>query len=213
VADIRQFGLDQDPQPQFFADFRQWPDSDPVFFTFLGPYYAVRTGGDPAAVVTRLRDVVHQTRGDAGIYNVATMEQLVSNSIVRPRLYATLLGTFAAVAAVLAAVGLYGVTAFAVTQRTREIGIRMALGARRSAVMKLAVGQSLVLVAAGIALGLAAGAAVTRYLEGMLFGVTRSDPTTFAAVSGLFVLVALAAAYVPARRASLVEPAIALKTE
>jgi ABC-type antimicrobial peptide transport system permease subunit len=128
-------------------------------------------------------------------------------------LYATLLGTFAAVAAALAAVGLYGVTAFAVTQRTREIGIRMALGARRSAVMKLAVGQSLVLVAAGIALGLAAGAAVTRYLEGMLFGVTRSDPTTFAAVSGLFVLVALAAAYVPARRASLVEPAIALKTE
>jgi predicted permease len=213
VADIRQFGLDQDPQPQFFADFRQWPDSDPVFFTFLGPYYAVRTGGDPAAVVTRIRDVVRQTRGDAGIYNVATMEQLVSNSIVRPRLYATLLGTFAAVAAALAAVGLYGVTAFAVTQRTREIGIRMALGARRSAIMKLAVGQSLVLVAAGIALGLAASAAVTRYLEGMLFGVTRSDPTTFAAVSGLFVLVALAAAYVPARRASLVEPAIALKTE
>jgi predicted permease len=213
VADIRQFGLDQDPQPQFFADFRQWPDSDPVFFTFLGPYYAVRTAGDPAAIVTRLRDVVRQARADAGVYNVATMGQLLSNSIVRPRLYATLLGTFAAVAVALAAVGLYSVMAFLVTQRTREIGIRMALGARRSAVMKLVIGQSLVLVAAGVALGLGASAAVTRYLEGMLFGVTPSDPLTFAAVSGLFVLVALAAAYVPARRASLVEPVIALKTE
>jgi len=213
VADIRQFGLDQDPQPQFFADFRQWPDSDPVFFTFLGPYYAVRTAGDPAAIVTRLRDVVRQARADAGVYNVATMGQLVSNSIVRPRLYATLLGTFAAVAVALAAVGLYSVMAFAVTQRTREIGIRMALGAQRSAVMKLVIGQSLVLAAAGVALGLAASAAVTRYLEGMLFGVTPSDPMTFAAVSGLFILVTLAAAYVPARRASLVEPVIALKTE
>jgi predicted permease len=213
IADIRQFGLDQDPQPQFFADFRQWPDSDPVFFTFLGPYYAVRTAGDPAPIVTRLRDVIRQVRADAGVYNVATMEQLVSNSIVRPRLYATLLGTFAAVAVALAAVGLYSVMAFAVTQRTREIGIRMALGARRSAVMKLVIGQSLVLAAAGVALGLGASAAVTRYLEGMLFGVTPSDPMTFAAVSGLFVLVALAAAYVPARRASLVEPVIALKTE
>ena len=213
VADIRQFGLDQDPQPQFFADFRQWPDSDPVFFTFLGLYYAIRTAGDPAAIVTRLRDVVRQARADAGVYNVATMGQLVSNSIVRPRLYATLLGTFAAVAVALAAVGLYGVMAFAVTQRTREIGIRMALGAPRSAVMKLVIGQSLVLAAAGVALGLGVSAAVTRYLEGMLFGVTPSDPMTFAAVSGLFVLVALAAAYVPARRASLVEPVIALKTE
>jgi predicted permease len=213
VADIRQFGLDQDPQPQFFADFRQWPDSDPVFFTFLGPYYAVRTAGDPAAIVTRLRAVVRQARADAGVYNVATMAQLVSNSIVRPRLYATLLGAFAAVAVALAAVGLYSVMAFAVTQRTREIGIRMALGARRSAVMKLVIGQSLVLAAAGVALGLVASAAVTRYLEGMLFGVTPSDPMTFLAVSGLFVLVALAAAYVPARRASLVEPVIALKTD
>ena len=162
---------------------------------------------------TRLRAVVRQARADAGVYNVATMAQLVSNSIVRPRLYATLLGAFAAVAVALAAVGLYSVMAFAVTQRTREIGIRMALGARRSAVMKLVIGQSLVLAAAGVALGLVASAAVTRYLEGMLFGVTPSDPMTFLAVSGLFVLVALAAAYVPARRASLVEPVIALKTD
>src|SRR4029453_7413028 len=113
----------------------------------------------------------------------------------------------------LAAVGLYSVMAFAVTQRTREIGIRMALGARRSAVMKLVIGQSLVLAAAGVALGLGASAAVTRYLEGMLFGVTPSDPMTFAAVWVFFVLVAFAAVYVPARRASLVEPVIALKTE
>jgi putative ABC transport system permease protein len=213
VADIRQFGLDQDPQPQFFADFRQWPDTDPVFFTFLGPYYAVRTTGDPQAILPQVRDITRLLRSDAGVYNVATMEQLVSNSIARPRLYAALLGTFAAVAVALAAIGLYSVMAFAVAQRTREIGIRMALGATRSAVLKLVLGQALALTAAGVTVGLAAGAVATRYLEGMLFGVEPGDLPTIGAVSILFVAVALAAAYVPARRATVVDPVLALRND
>ena len=213
AANIRQFGLDQDPQPQFFADMRQWPSDDPVFFTSLGPYYGVRTTGDPAAVVSQLREAARQVRADAGLYNVATMEQLVSNSIVRPRLYATLLGAFAAVAVLLAAIGLYSVMAFAVTQRTREIGVRMALGAPRRAVMTLVIGQGAALVGLGLVLGLGASAAATRVLEGMLFGITPADPATFVAVSALFLLIALAAAYAPARRATRIDPVVALKTE
>jgi predicted permease len=213
VADIRQFGLDQEPQPQFFADFRQWPETDPVFFTFLGPYYAVRSNADPAAALPQIRDLARQIRSDAGIYNVATMNQLISNSIVRPRMYATLLGIFAVVAVALAAIGLYSVLTFAVAQRTREIGIRMALGARRAEVLKLVIGQALTLSGMGVIVGLAGSLAATRYLEGMLFGVTPIDVPTFVAVSFLFIVVGLAAAYIPARRATEVDPVIALRAE
>ncbi|MGH9314580.1 MAG: FtsX-like permease family protein [Vicinamibacterales bacterium] len=128
-------------------------------------------------------------------------------------MYAILIGIFAALAVALAAIGIYGVLAYSVTQRTREIGIRMALGARRSEVMGLVLGQSLVLTAAGIALGLAAAAVVTRYLDRMLFGLTPLDPATFVAVSLMFGLVATLASYLPARRATKVDPVIALRCE
>jgi putative ABC transport system permease protein len=141
------------------------------------------------------------------------MDQLVANRISRPRMYAVLLGIFAAVAVALAAIGIYGVLAYSVAQRTREIGIRMALGARRAAVMRLVLGQSLVWTFAGISLGLAGAAVLTRYLDRMLFGLTRLDPATFAAVSVLFGLVAALASYVPARRATRVDPSIALRSE
>jgi putative ABC transport system permease protein len=141
------------------------------------------------------------------------MSQLVSNSIARPRLYAMLLGIFAAVAVVLAAVGIYGVMAYSVTQRTREIGIRLALGATRADVISLVLGQSLALTAVGIVLGLAGAAGMTRYLSGLLFGLTPLDPTTFIGVALVFGAIATLSAFVPARRATRVDPLVALRYE
>jgi putative ABC transport system permease protein len=137
----------------------------------------------------------------------------VATTIARPRLYATLLAVFAGVGAVLAAVGIYGVLAYSVAQRTREIGIRVALGARPAAVMRLVLGQSFVLTMIGIGLGIAGAVAVTRYLEGMLFGLTPLDPITFVAVSILFAAIAAVASLVPAHRATAVDPIVALRAE
>ena len=141
------------------------------------------------------------------------MDDIVSNRIARPRMYAVLLGIFAGIGVALAAIGIYGVMAYSVSQRTREIGIRVALGAQRSEVVGLVLNQSLVLTVVGIALGIAGAAAVTRYLEGLLFGLTPLDPATFIGVSVMFAAVALVAAYVPARRATRVDPLVALRCE
>jgi putative ABC transport system permease protein len=213
VADVHQFGPDQVPRPQVFADFRQWPESDRVLFTFLGPYYAARVVGDPAPVVAHARGIARGMDPQAGLFNVATMEQLVANRISRPRMYAVLVGIFAAVAAALAAIGIYGVLAYAVAQRTQEIGVRMALGARAGDVMRLVVGESLGRTAMGIGLGLIGAWWATRYLEGLLFGLTPLDGPTFAAVAALFGVVAAVASYVPARRATKVDPVVALRCD
>jgi putative ABC transport system permease protein len=141
------------------------------------------------------------------------VEQLVSSSVARPRFYAVLLGVFAGVAGCLAATGIYGVLAYAVVQRTQEIGIRMALGAQRAQVLALMLRQGLILTAIGVALGILGAAAGTRLLEGMLFGITPLDLRTFVAVSFVFSLVALLASYVPARRATKVNPMVALRNE
>ena len=130
-----------------------------------------------------------------------------------PRMYAVLLGTFAGVAVGLAAIGIYGMLAYAVAQRTREIGIRMALGAQPAEVVRLVLRESAASTAMGIVAGLCAAAALTRYLQGMLFGVTPLDPTTFAAVAVIFGAVAICAALTPARRATNVDPLIALRYE
>jgi ABC-type antimicrobial peptide transport system permease subunit len=141
------------------------------------------------------------------------MAELVSSSIARPRLYASLLGIFAAVALLLATVGIYGVTAYAVAQRTQEIAIRMAVGAQRGAMLRLVLRQSIALTGVGVALGLIAAMFATRALQGMLFGLASFDVVTFAGVSLLFGAVATLAAYMPARRASNVDPLVALRYE
>jgi putative ABC transport system permease protein len=208
VDDVRQLGLELEADPQVFFDTRQSP-------TAAGAeYFAVRTdAADPASIASSVRAAVRELDPRATVDHVATMEEIVSSSISRRRLYAVLLGVFAGVAVLLAAIGIYGVMAYAVTQRTREIGIRIALGAARADVLGLMLRQSLTLTVVGITLGLGGAAALTRSLEGALFGLTPHDPTTFVAVAVLFGAIATVAAFVPARRATKVDPLIALRTE
>jgi putative ABC transport system permease protein len=147
------------------------------------------------------------------LYEVSTMDQLLSNSVVQPRLNLTLLVAFAALALGLAAVGIYGVMAYTVTQRTHEIGIRMALGAQRQDVLKQVLTEGARLAALGLALGLASSLAATRLISTMLFGVKPNDPLTFAAVAVILGSVTLAACYIPSRRATRVDPMVALRYE
>ena len=181
VEDVRTEALDEEPYPQFFIDLQQVPGFP---FSEFRPHFAVRTDGDVTPILSNLRRIVRQVESRASVDNVATVDQIVWSSIARPRLYTVLLGVFAAVAVALAAVGIFGLMAYLVEQRTREIGIRMALGAPRSEVMSGVLRQSLLMVMSGVGIGLGAAAVLTRYLAGMLFGLTPLDPATFAAASG-----------------------------
>jgi predicted permease len=211
ATDVRQMALDREPEPQFFADFRQWQVSGVLFP--VGAYYVVRTTETSGSIVARIRTLARDLEPQSAIFNVAPMQHLIDAKVSRPRMYAVLLGIFAGVAVMLAGLGIYGVLAYAVSQRTREIGVRMALGAEPAAVIRLVLGQTAALTAAGIVLGLAGAAAATRYLHGMLFGVTPLDTMTFVVVALLFVAVAMLAAFVPARRATKVDPLEALRCE
>jgi putative ABC transport system permease protein len=207
VDDVHQFGLDREPGPQIFVDVRQSPGAG-----LNGMFFALRTDERVAVPATEVRRVALQLDPLAAVSAVATMEQLVSNTMSRRRLYAVLLGVFAAGALALAVIGLYGTMSYSVAHRTREIGIRMALGAPRQAVLALVLRQSLLIALAGIALGLAGAAGLTRYLSGMLFELTPLDPGTFIVVA-LFAAVAALASLVPARRATRIDPQVALRTE
>jgi predicted permease len=216
VSDIRQFSLDLAPEPQYFMDMRQIR-TDPAFrlppLFPVGAYYAVRSGGDRGALLAGIRAVVRQLDAHATLDNVATMDQIVANSVTRPWMYTVLLGIFAAVALSLASIGLYGVMACTVAQRTREIGIRMALGADRRRVLGLVLGQGATLTAIGLILGLAGAVVATRSLAGLLFGLTPLDPITYGAAAAMFAAVAALASYVPARQATAVDPIVALSVE
>ena len=186
-----------------------------VYFPYRlsGMTLLVRTAGDPRALAATLRQEVLAVDPDQPVYDVKTMEERVSASLEQRRFAATLLALFAALALVLASIGLHGVIAYLVAQRTPEIGIRMALGAQRADILRLVLRQGLVLTLAGLAVGLAASLAATRFLETLLFGVTATDPLTLAAVAALLCVVALAACYFPARRALRVDPIVALRYE
>jgi putative ABC transport system permease protein len=208
LDDFRQFRLDSRSGSEFYIlDFVPAPPG------LGGTYFAIRSDADPAALVSSVRSIVRDLDSAATIDNVATMDQIVSNAMSRPRLYAVLLGSFAGVAMILAAIGIYGVLSSLVAQRAREIGIRMALGAQRAQVIALVLRQTTMLTVIGIAAGVAGAAALSRYLESLLYGLTPLDATTFVAVIVMFAAVALLASYMPARRATRVDPVVALRAE
>ena len=208
LDDFRQFSLDRRGGSELYIlDFIPAPPG------LGGTYFAVRADTDPVALVSSLRSIVRDLDPAATLDHVATMDQIVSNAMSRPRLYAVLLGIFAAVAMVLAAIGIYGVLSYVVALRSREIGIRMALGAQRNHVLAVVLRQTTMLTLSGVALGVAGAVALSRYLEGLLYGLTPLDPTTFLAVVMVFGVVATVASYVPARRATRVDPLTALRSE
>jgi ABC-type antimicrobial peptide transport system permease subunit len=210
VDDVRQSGLDHEPGPQVFINLKQLPGAARLTGSL---YVTVRTDDSPSRVAPIVRGLVQQLEPAASVSGIATMDQLVANSVARPRLYAFLVGIFAVMAVVLSCVGIYGVVGYAVAQRTREIGIRMALGARRSQVTRLILGESAMSIGIGIALGLVSAVGVTRYLARLLFGLTPLDGATFVAVPLAVVAVALLASYVPVRRAARIDPLMAIRHE
>jgi putative ABC transport system permease protein len=170
----------------------------------------IRTAGDPAAFTPTLRREVQALDKDQPIYNVRTMDDVVANSLGTRRVSMQLFAVFAIAALLLAAIGIYGVMAYSVTQRTREIGIRMALGAQRSDVLALVIRQGMRLTVIGVVVGVAGAFALTRLMANLLFGVAATDPLTFAVIPLLLLFVAFVACYLPARRAARLDPTIAL---
>jgi putative ABC transport system permease protein len=203
VGDTRQFGLDAPVAPEFYLPHSQdpWP--------FLS--IAVRTSGDPMTVLPQLRSMVATFDPELPLRRVRTMEQMTSDEGLQRRVVTVVLGVFAVVAYVLAAVGLYGVVALAVAARTSEIGIRVALGASRRHVIGLVIGRGVALAAVGVAGGLAAAMPLTIWLRDFLFGVTGNDPVTLVAVGLLVPAIALLAAIVPTRRALAIDPVRAIQ--
>jgi putative ABC transport system permease protein len=205
VADLRYDGRGEDIGNNVYVPHTQ--DS----WSFLR--LTVRTSGDPNALLGSIRSAIWSVDNKLAIAEVKTMDRIVDEDIARPRFSMFLLGIFAATALLLAAIGIYGVMSYAVTQRTREIGIRVALGAVRGDVLRMVAGRALALAGAGVVCGMAGAFALTRLMKSLLFGVSPTDGATFAAVAALLVLVALAASYIPARRAARVDPVITLRYE
>jgi len=173
----------------------------------------VRTTRDPANIATAIRGVAKELAGNVPLLDVQTLSDRVDQSLDGQRSQTRLLAIFGLLALLLSSIGIYGVMSYSVTQRTREIGIRMALGARSTNVLSLVIGQGMTLVLSGVALGLIAAFAVTRLIGSLLFSVTAADPATFIVTSLLIVVVAALASYLPARRAAKVDPLIALRCD
>jgi putative ABC transport system permease protein len=224
VDDVHLGSLERAPETVVFLEPRQVlarqrtprpPQSDRFFLTIGGSAipFAARTTADPVAILRDLRGIARDIDPKLAIDAAIPMEQIVSSLTTRPRFYATLLTTFGAIAGFIAVIGLYGVLSYVVGQRTKELGIRMALGAQRSAVLKLVLRQGAIVVAIGVVCGVAGAAALTRYLEGMLYNLPALDVMTFAVTAAVFAAAAMAAAYVPARRATAIDPLAALRYE
>jgi putative ABC transport system permease protein len=205
VGDVKHEGLNTIPGPMVY-----WPHPE-LPFPFMT--FVIRTTGNPLALIGSVRQAVKQLDPSLPVSDVATMEQRMSDSVAESRFSTLLLGIFAVVAIVLATVGIYGVTSYAVTARQHEIGIRMAVGAQPADVERMFIRRGIALTLTGLALGLIASFALTRLMGGLLFGVTPHDPLTFVAMAALLLIVAMLACYIPARRATRVDPLVALRYE
>jgi len=202
VADVRQFGLDGEPTFDIYL---------PRYQSRM--YLVIRTHSEPANLAAAVRAEIRREDKELPISKVQTMEQLLSGSVSLRRFSGLLLGLFASLALILSIVGIYGVISYSVSQRTHELGLRMALGAQQSDVLRLVVMQGLKLTLTGLAFGVAAAFVVSRFLSSLLFGVSPTDLPTFVTVSLVLATVALLACYIPARRATKVDPVVALRYE
>jgi len=206
VGRVKMEGLSQDSnRVQGYFPFWQVPTTAMAVI--------MKASGDPNQLIASAREQVKQVDPDQPIYNIKTMDEIRAESVAGERLNLTLFSIFAGIALLLAIVGIYGVMSYTVTQRTHEIGIRMAIGAQQRDVFKMIMGQGMMLALIGIVIGLVGAFALTRLMSTMLFGVTATDPATFAAIAILLTLVALLACYLPGRRATKVDPVISLRYE
>src|SRR5262249_42948098 len=204
VGDVKQYGLERDANDMFYVPFAQHP---------MGGTVMVRTAAEPASMIRSVQDAIRRIDPEQPIGRVQTLEQVRSNSLASPRLTTLLVGLFAALALVITAIGIAGVVSFYVSQRVTEIGVRMALGAQPSNVMRLVLRQGMAPVAIGLALGLGGALALTRVMERLLYGIHGADAATFVAVPVVLATVAAAACFTPSRRAASIDPIVALRAE
>ncbi len=205
VAHVKHYGLSAQGREFIYFPYTQTPARQ--------MFLAVRTEGDPSNLIGSVRNEIASMDPDQPVADIRNMEQIVYGSVAQPRFNTLMLGIFAVVALILAAVGVYGVMNYSVAQQTHEIGIRMALGAQQNHILAMVIQQGFVLVGIGVAIGLAGAFVITQFMSSMLYGVKAMDPTTFVGVAIILALVALVASYIPARRATRVDPMIALRYE
>jgi putative ABC transport system permease protein len=205
VADIRHRNSQSKPEPCLFLLNTQLP--------FPLASLVIRTSTDPRALISAIKSAIHEVDPDQGVATIETMEERIANAGAQSRVQAWLLTTFSVIALALACIGIYGVISYTVSERTREIGVRVALGADRLRIFGQILRESLTLAGAGVALGLLISLALTRYLESLLFDIKPTDPAVYASVAILMLTVGAAASYVPSRRAATVDPVVALRDE
>jgi putative ABC transport system permease protein len=205
VGDVKYSGLNAPPEPAFYLADRQQP--------FIRRFVMVRTAADPRSALNSIRAAVSALDRDVPVARLYTIDQLMNESVAAPRFRTTLVTVFAILGLVLAAIGIYGVMAYTVSERARELAVRVAVGATTRDVMRMVLAEAFALAAAGVVLGVAGAVATTRLMAALLFGVTPTDPATFVSIAGILMALALAGSYVPARRATRVDPMATLRSE